>query len=116
MVKHISCDRKCKFNSTTCNSNKKLNNKTCQCEYKIFCACKNDYSWNLTTCASDRYLEALLILQYLYEMRLYVMDIVSTNVTSIVLIKSDKKCRISNVLLYFSYGFISDHIATYKYY
>ena len=28
---HISCDCKCKFNSTICNSNQKLNNKTCQC-------------------------------------------------------------------------------------
>ena len=23
MTKHVSCDRKCKFNSTTCSSNKK---------------------------------------------------------------------------------------------
>ena len=30
MKKHISCDCKCKFNSTTCNSNQKWNNKTCQ--------------------------------------------------------------------------------------
>ena len=27
LVKHISYDCKCKFNSTTCNSNKKRNNK-----------------------------------------------------------------------------------------
>ena len=27
--KHISCDCKCKFNSTTCNSNQKWNNKRC---------------------------------------------------------------------------------------
>ena len=32
LTKHISCDRKRKFNSTTCNSNQKWNNKTCQCE------------------------------------------------------------------------------------
>ena len=29
MKKHISCDFKCKLNSTTCNSNKKWNNETC---------------------------------------------------------------------------------------
>ena len=29
MTEHISCDCKCKFNSTTCNSNQKWNNKTC---------------------------------------------------------------------------------------
>ena len=33
LMKHISCDFKCKFNSTTCNSNQK-NNETCQCECK----------------------------------------------------------------------------------
>ena len=29
MTKHISCDCKCKFNSTTCNSSQKWNNETC---------------------------------------------------------------------------------------
>ena len=28
MTKHISCECKCKLNSTTCNSNQKWNNKT----------------------------------------------------------------------------------------
>ena len=32
MIEHISCDCKCKFNSTTCNSKRKWNNKTCQCK------------------------------------------------------------------------------------
>ena len=44
MIEHISCDCKCKFNSTTCNSNQKWNNKTCQCECKIFPNCEKDYS------------------------------------------------------------------------
>ena len=30
MVKHITCDWECKFNSSTWNSNQKLNNETCQ--------------------------------------------------------------------------------------
>ena len=29
MTKHISCDCKCKFNSTKCNLNQKWNSKTC---------------------------------------------------------------------------------------
>ena len=29
LLKHISCDCTCKFSSTTCNLNQKLNNKTC---------------------------------------------------------------------------------------
>ena len=36
MTEHISCDCKCKFNSTTCNSNQKWNNKTFQCECKNY--------------------------------------------------------------------------------
>ena len=46
MTNHISCDCKCKFNSTTCKSNKKCNNKTCQYECKYYHTCKKDYSWN----------------------------------------------------------------------
>ena len=30
LVKHISCNCKCKFNSPTCNSNQKWNKETCQ--------------------------------------------------------------------------------------
>ena len=43
MVKHISCDCKCKFNSATLNSNQKLNSKTCQCEHKNYSTCKKNY-------------------------------------------------------------------------
>ena len=39
MVKHISCDSKCKFNSRTCSSNQKWNNETCQCEFKNYPTC-----------------------------------------------------------------------------
>ena len=42
MTQHILCDYKCKFNSITCKSNQKWNNKTCQCE------CKNYLKWKKT--------------------------------------------------------------------
>ena len=41
LAEHISYDCKCKLNSTTCNSKQKWNNKTCQCECKNYCKCKN---------------------------------------------------------------------------
>ena len=41
IIKHISFDCKYKFNSATCNSNKKWNNETCQCECKNYHTCKN---------------------------------------------------------------------------
>ena len=60
MTEHISCDCKCKFNSTVCNSNQKWNNKTCQCECKSYRACKNNYSWNPSTCIyeNSKYLKS----------------------------------------------------------
>ena len=50
MTKHISCDFKCKLNSTTCNSNQKWNQKTCQYECKNYRKCKKAYSCNPSTC------------------------------------------------------------------
>ena len=46
LVRHISCDCKCKFSSTTYNSNPEWNNDECQCECKKYCTCKKDYGWN----------------------------------------------------------------------
>ena len=43
-VKHISCDCKCKFNSSTCSSN----NGKWNCEREIYCACKKDVVGMLT--------------------------------------------------------------------
>ena len=61
MAKHISYDFKCKFKSATCNSNKKWNNKTCQCESKNYRKCKEDYSWNPRTCIcqNSKYLKSI---------------------------------------------------------
>ena len=53
MTEHISCDCKFKFNSATSNSNKKWNNKTCQCECKNYHKCKKDYNWNPSTCICE---------------------------------------------------------------
>ena len=61
MTKHISCDCKCKFNGTACNSNKKWNNKTFQCECKNYRKCKEDYNWNPSTniCENSKYLRSI---------------------------------------------------------
>ena len=40
MTEHVPCDRKCKFNSTTCNSIQKWNDKTCQCKCKNYYMCE----------------------------------------------------------------------------
>ena len=46
VTEHISCDCKCKFNNTICNSNQKWNNKTCQCGCRNYRMCKKDCGWN----------------------------------------------------------------------
>ena len=48
LVKHISCDCKCKFNSTIYNPNQKWNNDICQCECKNYNKSKKYYIWNLS--------------------------------------------------------------------
>ena len=53
MTENISCDCKCKFNSTEFNSNQKWNNKTCHCECKNYRTCKNNYNWNPSTCICE---------------------------------------------------------------
>ena len=62
MTNHVYCDFKCKFNSTTCNSNQIWNNDTCQCECKSYRTCKKDYSLNPSTCIcqNDKYLESMV--------------------------------------------------------
>ena len=62
LVKHISYDFECKFNSATCNSSQKWNNNKCQCECKKYFTCKKRYSRNPGTCVCEscRYLKRIV--------------------------------------------------------
>ena len=88
MTEHISCDCKCKFNSTTCNSNQKWNNKTCQCECKNYCKCKKDYSWNPSTCICEnsKYLKSTSVTKC--DEIIIVMNNVSTKKTKVTNVTS----------------------------
>ena len=91
-IKHISCDCKCKFHSITCNSNQKWDNESCQCECKNYSMCKKDYSWNHSTCVCENSKHLKYIVdnsKAVFDEIIYVMDIVSTNVTSTVSINSN---------------------------
>ena len=61
LIKQISCDCKCRFNSTKCNSNQKQNNDKYQCECKKYRTCKKEYSWNPSTCICEngKYLKSI---------------------------------------------------------
>ena len=85
MTKHISCDCKWKFNSTTCNSNQKWNNKTCQCECKIYRMCIKDYTWNPSTYIwqNNKYLKSIAVTSVIEHDRIVsVMDVLSTKKTN----------------------------------
>ena len=59
LVNYISCDCKCKFDSTSCNSDQKRNNDKCQFVCKKYHTCN---SWNPNTCACEntRYLKTIV--------------------------------------------------------
>ena len=50
LIKHISCQFKCKFDGRSCNSDQWWNNDKCWCECKKRNVCKKDYIWNPVTC------------------------------------------------------------------
>ena len=95
IAKHISRDCKYKFNSTTCNSNKKRNNKTCQCEYKNYYKCKNDYSWIPSTCVrqNSKYLKNIADTSVIEcDKIISVMGIASTKITNTIVANLTKSC------------------------
>ena len=57
LVKHLSWNCECKFDSAACSSNQKWNNETCQCECKNYQTCKEDYSNPIICiCENGKYL------------------------------------------------------------
>ena len=87
MTKHISCDCKCKLYSTTCNSDQKWNNNTCQRECKNYHKSKKDYSWNPNTCICEnsKYLKSIADTSVTKRDEIIlVMDIVSTKMTNTI--------------------------------
>ena len=85
MEKHISYHCKCKSNNTTCNSNQKWNNETCQCVCKNYCTCKEDYRWNPSTCAceDDKYFKNVADISMITcDQIISAMDIASTKMTN----------------------------------
>ena len=84
MLKHISCDCECKFNSATCFSNQKWNNETCPCECKVIVHARKI----IVGILAHVFLKIvsiekiLLMIQKLCVMN--VMDIVSTEMTNTI--------------------------------
>ena len=83
MTEYISCNYKCKFNSTIYNSNQKWNNKACQCECKNYRTWKKDYSWNPRTCICENI--KYLLLEYVYKY-LFITDTSVTGCDEIIIV------------------------------
>ena len=94
MIELISCNCKCKFNRTTCNSKQKWN-KLCQCECKNYQNCRKNYSWIPSTCICDnsKYLKSISntavterdeIIIVMDNLSTKKTNIMATNVTSTV--------------------------------
>ena len=108
MVKHISCDWKCKLNSITCNSNQKWDKDACQYKCKWYRAWKKDFSWNYSTCIcqNSRYLKVIVddsvtvcdeIINFTDSISKNVKNTILTNVMNTVLINSDSKSSLSTL-------------------
>ena len=72
MAEHISCDCKCKLNSTTCDPNQKR-------ECKNYHKCEKGYGWNLNTCICEnsKYLKSIANTSGLHVMKLYLLWILN---------------------------------------
>ena len=87
LIKDISCDCKFKFNSATCNSNEKWNNKICQCECKNYRTCTKDYSWNPSICIPEnvKYLKSIADTSVILQNEIInATDSVSTNLKNTI--------------------------------
>ena len=95
VTKHISCDCKCKFNSTTYNSNQKWNNKTRQCKSNNYSKSEKDCSWNPSTCfcENSKYLQSIADISVIACEIIDAMDIVSAKMTNTIAINVSKTCH-----------------------
>ena len=127
MTEHISCDCKCNFISTSCNSHRKWKNKTCQCQYENY-KCNEGYSWNCRTCICENSKNLKSVADNLVadcDEIIIVLDIVSTKKTNIIATKRANITSTASInyhrkkskgLLYLPYSFIIDHISIDNFY
>ena len=93
VIKHISCDSKCKFNSAAFQIKRGRRRKG-QCECKIYCECKTYHSWNPTTynCKNGKYLQSIIDKSVIMSSEIInVRNNMTTNVKMIVSINFDYK-------------------------
>ena len=62
LIKHISCECKCKFDGRKCNSNQWWDKDKYRCECKKHNVCEIDYVWNpfSCNCENGKYLASIM--------------------------------------------------------
>ena len=62
LIRHVSCEFKCRFDDKKCNSDQWWNNDKCCCECKKRHLCEKGYVWNPTTfsCENGKYLANIM--------------------------------------------------------
>ena len=133
MTNHISCDCKCKFNSSICNSNQKWNNKISQCERENYCQCNKDCNWNPSTCICEKSKhlksiadtlvnecdEIIIVINNVSTKKINTVPIKKANITSTALINCDSKnvrdCYILHTVLLLIILLLIIFITCYRY-
>ena len=115
MTKHISCDCKCKFNSSTCNLNKKRNKKSCQHECKNYRTCICENSKYLKSIGDTSVIDCDEIITVLGIVSTIKTNTITANVTSSASINYHS-IKVRNRFCDFAYSLVSDHITIDNYY
>ena len=62
LIKHMSCECKCRFGGRKCSSDQWCNNGKCWCECKKGHVCEKNYVWNpsICNCENGKYLASVI--------------------------------------------------------
>ena len=106
-TKHISCERRCKFDARKYNSNQKWNNDKCWCECKKRHICVKDYIWNPATCNCEIAKYLANIIDDLGITCDEIRDAQKTKMKQQILMKKNAICKAKNLYVLLAFFLIS---------
>ena len=106
-TKHISCERRCKFDARKYDSNQKWNNGKCWCECKKRHICVKDYIWNPATCNCEIAKYLANIIDGLGITCDEIRDTQKTKMKQQILMKKNAICKAKNLYVLLAFFLIS---------
>ena len=106
-AKHISCERRCKFDARKYNSIQKWNNDKCWCECKKRHICVKDYIWNPATCNCEIAKYLANIIDDLGITCDEIRDAQKTKMKQQILMKKNAICKAKNLYVLLAFFLIS---------